>query len=129
VNTAAALLLLAVLAHLAPEHIARALGHSHTAWESALYGLEAAAVWLAIGSAAAGPLQAVAAYGAMESAQRAACRVALPMDRPPGLRPDENLCDRVTGQPASLYSLVAAALVALHLAQASALGAGGRHVH
>lgn len=108
----------AALAHLAPEHIASAMEHSQAAWESALYGLEAALLWLALGaSVAVIPVQAVAAYGAMEGAQRAACRLAFPMDRPPPkLNPGENLCDRASGMPASWASLMAASLVVMQIA-------------
>lgn len=112
------LMVVAVMAHLAPEHVARALDHSQAAWESAMYGLEAAVLWLAVGAVFSSvPVQAVAAYGAMEGAQRAACRLAFPMDRPPPkLGPGENLCDRASGMPASWASLMAASLVVMQLA-------------
>lgn len=119
--TAPGLMLVAALAHLAPEHLARVLRHSQAAWESALYGLEAAVLWLALGAvtvATSTALQPVAAYGAMEGLQRAACRVVWPMDRPPPrLGPGENLCDRATGLPASWFSLMCASIVVLQLAQ------------
>jgi hypothetical protein len=93
--------------------------HSQAAWESAMYGLEAALLWLAARRIVFGrvPVQAVAAYGAMEGAQRAACRLAFPMDRPPPkLNPGENLCDRASGMPASWASLMAASLVVMQIA-------------
>lgn len=119
--SAPGLMLLAAAAHLAPEHLARLLRHSQAAWESALFGLEAAVLWMALGGATLATstaLQPVAAYGAMEGLQRAACRVAWPMDRPPPrMRPGENLCDRATGLPASWFSLMCASIVTLQLAQ------------
>lgn len=99
--------------HLLPEHLAELLGHSQKAWESVAYGLEAAILWLVIGAGARWvSLQAVAAWGATEGGMRAMCRVALPMDRAPLLPAGRNLCDVVTGLPASWFSLAAALLVA-----------------
>lgn len=78
-----------------------------------LYGFEAAVLWLVIGAGARWvSLQAVAAWGATEGGMRAMCRLALPMDRPPVLPAGRNLCDVVTGLPASWVSLAAALLVA-----------------
>lgn len=99
--------------HLLPEHLASWLQHSHKAWEAVLYGLESAVLWLVIGAGARWvSLQAVAAWGATEGGMRAMCRLALPMDRPPVLPAGKNLCDIVTGLPASWVSLAAALLVA-----------------
>jgi hypothetical protein len=113
--TAAAGWLAALLAlvHLAPQHLARALGHSHAAWEYVLYATEAAVLWLIVGAGVhMVALKAAAAWGATEGGMRALCRVALPMDRPPSLPPGSNLCDVATGLPASWFSLAAALLVA-----------------
>ena len=104
--------LLAVV-HLLPEHLADWLGHSHKAWEAVMFGLESALLWLVIGAAVRiVSLQAVAAWGATEGGMRCLCRLALPLDRPPALPPGRNLCDVVTGLPASWFSLAAALMVA-----------------
>lgn len=115
---------LLALTHLAPEHLARALGHSHAAWEYVLYAAEAAVLWLIVGAGAhLIAVKAAAAWGATEGGMRALCRVALPMDRPPALPPGSNLCDVATGLPASWLSLAAALLVACIAQEESA-----RHV-
>lgn len=106
------MLLLALAVHLMPEPLADLLGHSHAAWAYAAYGVESAVLWLLVaGMCRVLAVQAVATYGAMESAQRAACRLALPMDRAPTVPPGQTLCDVATGLPASFASLLAAVVV------------------
>ena len=57
----------------------------------------------------------VCAWGALESAQIAACRLALPMDRPPPKIPlYTGLCDIVTGWPIYLMTALAVLTVAIH---------------
>ena len=115
----ALLLILAAAAHLLPEHVAAWTGGTLAAWSYVAYGVEAAALW-ALAFAAAPALcgarraavvaaQAVCVWGFFESAQRAACRLALPMDQPPPkMAPGQNICDVATSMPLSLLSLVAA---------------------
>jgi hypothetical protein len=75
-------------------------------------GVEAAALWVGMAMLVRSlAVHAVAAYGAMEGAQRAGCRLALPMDRAPSLAPGQTLCDAATGLPMSLFSLMAAMVV------------------
>lgn len=110
-------LALLALAHLLPEHLARLLSQSQAAWEYVLFAVEVAALWLFVGaSTRLIAMQAAAAWGAMEGAQRATCRLAFPMDRPPPKVPGVNLCDLALGVPASWFSL-AAALFAACIAQ------------
>lgn len=52
--------------------------------------------------------QAVSAWAYFEAAQRAVCRLALPLDSPPKLPNGCNLCDVATGLPMSLVSLLGA---------------------
>ena len=107
-----AALILVVVVHFAPEHLAELLGHSAAAWHYVAYGLEAAALWLALGIMVRTiPVMAVATYGAMEGLQRSACRLALPMDSAPALLPGQTLCDAATGLPVSFASLLAAFVV------------------
>jgi hypothetical protein len=104
---------LAASAHLVPEHLARLLRHSQAAWEAVLFAVEVAVLWLWVGaSSRLIALQAAATWGAMESAQRGACRLAFPMDRPPPKVQGQNLCDIATGLPVSWVSVVAALFVA-----------------
>lgn len=108
-----ALVLLAAGAHLAPLHIASALGQSHAAWEYVAYAVEAAVLWLLVAACSRLVLvQAAAAWGAMEAAQRAGCRLAFPMDQKPQLLPGQNLCDAATGMPMTWVSVCAALFVA-----------------
>lgn len=110
--SAHALLVVVVAAHLLPEHLADLLGHSAAAWHYVAFGLEAAALWIAVGIVVRTlPVMAVAAYGSMEGLQRATCRLALPMDKAPALQPGQNLCDMATGLPMSVSSLLAALVV------------------
>ncbi len=112
--TPAALVVLAAGAHLAPLPVSSVLGHSQAAWEYVAFGIESAMLWLVVGAMSRLLIvQAVAAWGAFEGAQRAACRLALPMDAPPKLPAGMNLCDVATGLPMSLLSLAFAAVVVL----------------
>ena len=109
-----ALLVLALVAHLMPEHLADLTGQSHAAWAYVGYGIEAGALWLVVGvSTSSLGVQAVSAYGAMEGMQRAACRLALPMDKAPDLQAGQTLCDVATGLPISVSSLIAAAVIVI----------------
>lgn len=104
------LLFIAVAAHLMPEHVANAMGHSVVAWETVGYGIEATCLWLAVYSTTKIPaLWAVCAYGAFESIQRPACRLLLPMDRRLALQPGQTMCDAVGVETANL-SVIAACL-------------------
>ena len=106
------LLVVVIVAHLLPEHLADLLGHSSAAWHYVAYGIEAAALWLIVAlTIRTLAVVAVATYGAMEGLQRAACRLALPMDRAPSLQAGQTLCDAVTGLPASMTSLLATMIV------------------
>jgi len=110
---AGALLLLAGVAHLAPMHIAALLAQSQAAWEYVGYAVESAVLWLLLAAfTRTMAIQAVAAWGAMEAAQRAGCRLALPMDRAPSLQAGQNLCDAATGLPMTYVSAAAALFVA-----------------
>ena len=112
--TAAAVLVLLAAAHLLPEHLARWLGQSQAALEYMTYAIEAAALWAAVAvTSRLIAVQAAATWGAMESLQRAACRAAFPLDRPPPKIPGENLCDTALGLPMSWASLAVALFVAL----------------
>lgn len=110
---ACAMLLLAV--HLLPEHLAATGLGTQAALEYIAYGIESAALWGAALVLAPGPLRYVAAWGIAESAARAGCRAALPLDRAPALQPGQTLCDAAAGWPVSLLSLVAALLLAAYL--------------
>lgn len=117
----------AAVAHLVPEPLAAVLRQSAAAWGYVAYGFEAMLLWMWLGAAA--PLhasqpavQAAAVWGAMEGAQRAACRLVYPMDRPPPAPPaGRNLCDLATGLPMTLMSTTAAAMACLLAAQQLAL--------
>ena len=107
----AALLLVAVLAHLAPQALAEVLGGTRGAWEYVCYGAEAAALWVvAAGAYRRAAWWAVCAYGFFESAQRPVCRALYPMDRPPSLPPGATLCD-ATGLPMAMLSPIVVGLL------------------
>ncbi len=102
---------LAVVAHIGPELIAQALGHSRAMWEYMLYGVEASALWLVIGAQAkSGFMQAAASYGYAETVQRPICRLMYPLDRPPAIPQDAFLCD-AAGIPTAGMSLLAVCIV------------------
>jgi hypothetical protein len=110
---AALLLIVAVIATAVPDRLADLLGHSRAAWFYIMHGVEATALWIIIGAAAHPAVQAVSAYGAMEGAMRAMCRLALPMDRAPNLPAGQNICDVAFGVPATWLSIGAALFVAI----------------
>lgn len=112
---APALLLLVVLVHFAPEHLADALHQSAAAWGYVAGGAEAAALWLIVGLLVPSrPARMVAAYGAVESALQPACRLAFDMAVPPPKPlPGQNLCDIAAGMDLSWLSIAAACGVAL----------------
>lgn len=107
------LLLVSVLAHIAPEHVAAALEHSIAAWEYVGSGIEATCLYLAVYMQAeprmAWPLLAVCSYGVFESVQRPACRLMHPMTQRVPLQPGQTLCDAAGISTASM-SVVAALL-------------------
>lgn len=125
---APALLLLVVLVHFAPEHLADALHQSATAWGYVAGGVEAAALWLIVGLLVTSrPARAVAAYGAAESALQPACRLAFDMASPPPKPlPGQNLCDIATGMDLSWLSIAAACGVALCVQRADQSKKGHR---
>lgn len=112
-GASSSLLLLAVAAQLAPEHAARWCGQSLAAWDYVLQGVQACALWLAVGAFLRGwVVQGVAAYGATESALRPICRLAYPMHAPPPVPRGVPLCEAAWGPSAAWLSLAAAAGVA-----------------
>lgn len=113
--TPALLLAVAAAAVILPEHMAAWLGGSHAAWAYVLSGVEAAALWCALGVVCTHALvRAVCLWGVFEAAQRPVCRLAFPMDKPPPLQPGQSLCDAALGVPMSAVSVAAAlALAAL----------------
>jgi hypothetical protein len=119
-----ALMLAAAVAHLAPEHLARHVGGSMGAWAIVGYGIEALALWCAVtlwaydqrgrfGAKASGAMASVAAWGIFESVQRASCRLAFDMGKPPPrVGEGKNLCDVAAGWDISDLSLIFAGWVA-----------------
>lgn len=115
--TPAVLLLIAALAHIAPEAIASHYGGSIRAWEYVATGTEAAALWLAVAALSRHwPVWAVCAYGVFESIQRPICRLMLPMDKAPELKPGQFVCD-VAGINTTQLSFAAILMVAAAVAQ------------
>ena len=116
----AALLMLAAGANFAPEHLAHYFGGKQSAWESVMFGFEAAALWVVGFVLSTGiAWRAVCAWGAFEALQRPVCRLAFPMDRaPPQLAPGQNLCDVAYQIPMSWVSVIAALFVACLLQEA-----------
>lgn len=111
-----ALLLVAAVAHLAPEHIAQYLGQSTGAWEYVLRGIEGVALWGVAGSHYKTPeAMAIAAYGMWESAQLTACRAAHSMFHAPRLAPGEGLCT-AAGWPVGYWAPAIVAVVTFALA-------------
>lgn len=103
-----ALLILAALVYLLPEHMPGLVGGTHGAWETVAYGIEAAIVWALLGLLK--PRAAwVCAWACCEALQRAGCRLALPMDRPPRLADGQTVCEAATGLPLGWVSLLCAA--------------------
>lgn len=107
----AGVLLIAVLAHLAPPFLADAVGGTLTAWEYVCYGCETAALWLlAAGMRRRVAWWAVCGYGFFESVQRPLCRALYPMDRAPKLPAGATLCD-ATGLPFAMLSPIIVGLL------------------
>ena len=106
-----ALLLIAALVHLAPEHVGDLLNQSPGAWEYVARGIEGVALWGIVGDHYQRPdVWAVSSYGMWESAQLAACRAAHPMDTPPALEPGQGLCT-AAGWPLGYWApLIVAAI-------------------
>lgn len=104
----AALLLLAAAVELLPEHLAAWRDQSQSAWDYVFAGVRSAGLWLAVGVLLLGytvhrPVArraalAVCTWGAVEAALRAGCRLMLPMDRPPQIKPPRGLCS-AAGMP------------------------------
>jgi len=105
--------------------IGESIGWNYFASQAVAWGAEAALLWgllaLWMGaqrpeitlSARAGSWCArLACWGcAIEGAERAGCRLAFPMDRPPPSS-DVNICDLATGLPMTWLSISAAMLLA-----------------
>ncbi len=108
---AVALLLFGAAVHFGPEHLADAGLGSRGALEYVAYGAEATVAWLLVALAwRRSTVGLVALWLAAESALRAGCRLALPMDRPPAGA--GTLCERATGSDLTAW-LGIAALAAL----------------
>lgn len=106
------LLVLVALLHYAPEHVAAIAGGTEAAWAYVASGIEACALWFAVGlSSRAVAVRAVAAWGAFESFERAACRLAFPMNYPPRVG-GQNLCSVATGMDTQWLGFLAALFVA-----------------
>ncbi len=115
-----ALLIVAVLAHLSPHTVAQLSGGKAYAWETVMLGVESSALWLLaltvterMRGAAAASCVVVSIYGLFESVQRAACRLAFPMDAPLRLPDGAFACDVATGFPFSILSLPLALMAAM----------------
>jgi hypothetical protein len=110
------LLALSALVYLLPEHLPGLLGGTQGAWEVVAYGIEAAILWALAGLLL--PRAAwVCAWACCEALQRAACRLALPMDRAPKLADGQTMCEAATGLPMGWVSLAAAAGVSWAVAR------------
>lgn len=116
------LLVVVALAHVGYDPIGSLYEHPRAAaiaWHSVLRAIEATALYLVVWSLTPWTpavvrygVSAACAWGALESAQIAACRLALPMDRPPPKVPlYTGLCDVVTGWP--IYLLTALVVLAI----------------
>jgi hypothetical protein len=111
-----ALLLIAAVAHLAPDHIADLLGQSPPAWEYVLRGIEGVALWGIAGTHYKTPEAfSIAAYGMWESAQLSACRAAHSMFHAPLLEPGQGLCT-AAGWPVGYWAPVIVAVITFALA-------------
>lgn len=113
------LILLIALGHLLPGVLAALFNHSQAAWESVGYGIESGGLWAYVSGkrdlALPGQqttFSLLCLWGYFESLQRPICRLAFPMDRPPKLLPNQNLCDAATGLPLTYLSLLLALFVA-----------------
>jgi hypothetical protein len=114
----AAMLVLFAAASLLPEVLAVAFGHSMRAWEYFADGTLAMVLIMVVGAQAAQrcapgqrrPLFLVLAYGMFEAAQRPACRLVFPMDRPPVLPDGQTLCEAAGLRTAQLSILIVAAV-------------------
>lgn len=99
-----ALLLIAAVAHLAPDHIADLLGQSPAAWEYVLRGIEGVSLWGIAGAHYKSPEAiSIASYGMWESAQLTACRVSHPMQHAPILEQGQGLCSAI-GWPVGYWA-------------------------
>lgn len=103
-----ALLALAALVYLLPEHLPGLVGGTHAAWAGVSYGIEAGILWALAGLML--PRAAwVCAWACCEALQRSLCRLALPMDRAPKLADWHTVCEAATGLPMGWVSLLCAA--------------------
>lgn len=112
---AAALLLLGATVHLVPEHLAAAGLGSPAALAYVAHGVEAAAAWLLLAALLhRSPALPVLLWLAFESAQRALCRAALPLNLPPPK--DTTMCSAAFGVSVSAWGgLIFAALCAAYV--------------
>ncbi len=118
--SATLLLMLAGLAHFAPELLAQRVGGSEAAWDYITHGAEAAGLWAFIGATSSirwpltfGAIRIAAVFGAVESAQRPLCRLAFPLDHAPRLPPGQHLCDAAFGPWIAWLGITSAAFAAL----------------
>lgn len=120
-RAACALMLAGAAVHFGPEHLAGVGLGSLGALEYVAYGAEAAVAWLLVALAwRRSAVALVALWLAAESAARAGCRLALPMDRPPA--GTGTLCERATGSDLTAWlGIVALAVLAGYIAR------GGHH--
>lgn len=113
-----ALFIVAALASLLPGVLASFHG-TEAAWDNVFHGLETMCLWLAVSRYMSGRFRwaglAVCCYGVFESSQRWACRIVLPMDKPPSLPNGIHLCD-AAGVPMTVLSPLAICLVAVVVA-------------
>lgn len=123
--TAAALLMLAMLANYLPEIIVDMGGGSLAAWFVVFDNVQISALWWTVAlfaermdnesRALVLPTLAVCAYGIFEASQVAICRLAFPMDRLPPKHP-EGVCG-AAGVPTYDLSPLLIALCAVFLAR------------
>lgn len=116
-RAACALMLAGAVVHFGPEHLAAAGLGSLGALEYVAYGVEATVAWLLVALAwRRSAVALVALWLAVESAARAGCRLALPMDRPPAGA--GTLCERATGSDLTAWlGIVALAALAGYIAR------------
>lgn len=106
---AVALLVLVAVVHFAPEHIAAATGASQTALEYVFRGAQGAVLFGAVAIAFRSIIVALpCSWGGVESAAQPMCRLAFPMDRPPPVPRNVNLCTAAFGEGTALAGLMMA---------------------
>lgn len=107
------LLLLGAAAHFAPEHLAAAGLGTQVAWEYVGTGIESTVAWAIVAWLCwRHPMAVVALWLCFEAAQRPACRLAFPMDRPPQTS-GGTLCSAALGADVSAWLGLAAACLCI----------------